>query len=47
MRKLLFAAVAIGALMVGSGAAQADFIFSGSGPSGFLNPRQASDGHTV
>jgi len=38
MRKLLLAGAAIGALMSSSGAAQADFIFSGSGPSGFLNP---------
>jgi hypothetical protein len=38
MRKLLLAGAAIGALMVSSVGAQADFIFSGSGPSGFLNP---------
>jgi hypothetical protein len=38
MRKLLSAGAAIGALMVSWGAAQADFIFSGSGPNGFLNP---------
>ena len=38
MRKLLLAGAAFGALMSSSGAAQADLIFSGSGPSGFLNP---------
>lgn len=38
MRELLLAGAAIGALMVSSGAAHADVIFSGSGPSGFLNP---------
>jgi hypothetical protein len=38
MRKLLLVGVAIAALIIGLGSAQADFIFSGSGPSGFLAP---------
>jgi PEP-CTERM motif len=38
MRELLLAGAAIGALIVSSAGAQADFIFTGSGPSGFLNP---------
>ena len=39
MHKLLLAGAAIGALMVGSATAEANlFEFSGSGPSGFLNP---------
>jgi hypothetical protein len=45
MRKLLLAGAAIGALMVSWGAAQADFIFSGSGLNGFLNP-PAGEGWT-
>jgi hypothetical protein len=46
MRKLLLAGAAIGALMVSSGTAQSDFIFS-RGQADSSTPQQASDGPTV